>query len=300
VRWLLALFLAGCSGAVSDPANNPAPPVVPALAVTPISATAYPGVPTTFFVSGGTGPYTVVSDNQAVIPNPNVSNGAFTVTPNAVTAQTELTLALRDATSTKSIPVTVEPTAKLTANPAALAFQGNAPGTCASAIAGDVLVYGGVPPYVATQPPGFTVNPSVLTSSPGRLTIFANGVCSAGAQVSIVDAIGSTASVTVSNALSATPAPTVTDIAAAPTTVTLTGCTDTAHIALAGGSGHYFAVSGSSWVYANVDGLNTGIITRAQYPAAQQGTPPASVPVVFSDGSSTVQITVNLPGTPKC
>lgn len=293
------LVLAGCgSGAVSDPATAPSPPP---LTVTPVSATAYPGVPTTFFISGGTGVYSVVSDNQGVVQNPNVSSGTFTVSPNPVAAQTKLTLTVRDASSSKVIPLTVEPivTAKLAASPSTIAFQGNAPGTCASAIAADVLVYGGVPPYIASQPAGFTVNPPVVSTSPGRFTIFANGVCGT-AQVAIVDSVGGSTSVALTNTLSAAPSPTVTDIAVAPTTVTLTSCSDSATVAIVGGSGHYFAVSGSSSVLAYLASPNTGIITRQKFPTGQQQTSPASVPIVFSDGASTALVTVTLPGGLSC
>lgn len=102
-------ILAACSGAV----GGPAPVVDPTrITILPATATLYSGVPTTFVITGGTGSYLVASSNQAVIPVAGgISGGTLTVVPNAVTADTDVTLTVRDTgtTPTASASVTVKP-----------------------------------------------------------------------------------------------------------------------------------------------------------------------------------------------
>ncbi len=94
----LALVLAavtGCgSGAVSAPATTPtATPVT----VLPATATLYAGLPTTFTISGGVAPYFLTSSDQAVIPlSTTTSATSFTVVPNAVAAESPVTITVRD------------------------------------------------------------------------------------------------------------------------------------------------------------------------------------------------------------
>jgi hypothetical protein len=53
----------------------------------------------TFHISGGTGPYTVYSDNTAVIPVPSVNpDGTFKVDPDSVLSGTTVTLTVVDST----------------------------------------------------------------------------------------------------------------------------------------------------------------------------------------------------------
>lgn len=287
---LLALVLVGCgSGAVSDPSTAPQ---APALSVSPPAATAYPKQPTTFIVAGGIAPYTATSSNQAIVPSPTVSNGGFTIIPAAVSAQTIVTLTVHDSAShSQTVQVTVEPLANapLVVRPATIAFQGTAPSTCASSIQADVLIFGGQPPYVISQPPNFLVSPLVLPSS-GRVTVTANGRCSAGEPLAVIDSLGSSATVTLSNTQAAAVAPT--PFSVAPLGVTLNSCQDSASVLLLGGSGHYFAASGNSAVAAGAFGTNFGIIFRNVVAAGTTVATP--VPVVFSDGASSQTVIVTL------
>lgn len=288
---LLGIYLlAGCSGAVSDPASAPPPPGP--IVVTPSSATAYPGLSTTFSVTGGSGGYAITSDNQGVIASLSTFAGGFTLIPTQVSAETKFNLIVQGST-TVMVPVTIEPltTAPLTAAPAALSFQGVLPNSCASNIQADVLVFGGTPPYIASQPASFTVNPTVLTTNPGRLTVTAIG-CATGDTLAIVDSASHSVSVKLTNALSSVPSTPQAAFALSPATVTLASCADVAHVLLVGGSGRYFAASGNDTVYANVDGTNSGIIRRAVFVPARS--PPSAIQVTFSDGATVLPVTVKL------
>lgn len=266
------------------------------ISVSPSSATLYSNLPTTFVVSGGNGAYFVTSSNQGVVPNVPFFGNSFVVVPNTVAADTPVTLSVGDTGT--SIPVAVAlvvkpiTTAPLSAKPGTIAFQGIAPGTCASGIDADVIVSGGNPPYAISQPGVFNVFPLVVTTNPGRFTVRATGQCSAGAQIAVVDTAGGSATVTASNILSTAPAPTPpaqTAFAVSPTTVTLTGCKDVARILIVGGSGSYIVASGNDSVLAGVESNNTGAIRRA--PALQA---PATVLVAFSDGVTVRNVTVTL------
>lgn len=107
---LAGIGIVSCGGGgVSGP-----PPVVDPSRITilPDTATLYSGVPTTFVISGGTGSYIVSSSNQIVLPVVgNVSGNSLTVSPNAVGADTAVTLTVRDTgtTPTATAALTVRP-----------------------------------------------------------------------------------------------------------------------------------------------------------------------------------------------
>jgi hypothetical protein len=104
---LLAAFgLAGCSGSVSAPTS---PPVNSAtITILPATATMYSGLPTTFVLSGGTGFYIVTSSDQAILPIAGgVNGGSVTLVPNPVTADTAITLTVRDTGSAAPVQATV-------------------------------------------------------------------------------------------------------------------------------------------------------------------------------------------------
>jgi hypothetical protein len=112
IAWALPLFvmLASCgSGAVTDTGivNDPTK-----ITVQPgTGSTLYSGQPTTFVITGGTGSYIVSSSNQAVIPLSGSVRGNLTVVPNPVTANTDVTLTVRDTSTTpaQTVVVTVKP-----------------------------------------------------------------------------------------------------------------------------------------------------------------------------------------------
>jgi hypothetical protein len=255
-------------------------------------------MPTTFTLAGGNGTYLASSSDQLVVPNATVSGNALVVVPSAVAAETSVTLTIRDTGTATPITasLTVKPisTAPLSAQPQTLAFQGTAPNTCASGIDADVVVFGGHPPYLISQPAAFQVLPIVVPSNPGRFTIRATGGCSIGSQIAVVDSVGALAIVTATNTLSPVQAPTPPPPVPPPLAVTspqaLTSCSSVSNVTLSGGSGTYFAASGDASVTATVSG-NIGSIRRAR---PSDPTALDSVPVTFSDGKSSVEVRVSL------
>jgi hypothetical protein len=113
-QWAFAItatvLLASCgSGAVSsDSAPN-----VP-LTLSPGTATAYSGVPTTLTVAGGgaRGPYTFSSTNGQVVPVPTTpqQSTSLTITPSTVSASQNVSITVRDqAGQMATTAVTVQP-----------------------------------------------------------------------------------------------------------------------------------------------------------------------------------------------
>lgn len=189
-----------------------------------------------------------------------------------------------------SVVVAPSSSAALNAQPATIVFQGKEAGTCASGISADVIVFGGRPPYLISQPGSFAISPTIITNSGGRFSVTATGQCTSGSQIAVVDAAGATVTVTASNKLSDLPVvPATQPLAVSPTSVTLTSCNDIANVALSGGSGTYVAASGNASVRAFVSG-NVGSIQRASGPGTGQTT------VTFSDGKTAVGVTVTLTG----
>lgn len=216
-------------------------------------------------------------------------------------AQTGL-LRITDVSSgfaqTTGVSIAPSSNAPLNAQPSTIVFQGIAAGTCASGISADVIVFGGRPPYLISQPGSFGVNPTVITNNGGRFTVTAIGQCTSGSQIAIVDANGATVSVTASNKLSdlvvatPTPTPTTTPLVVSPTDTSLATCNDVATVSLTGGAGTYIAASGNGSILAAVSG-NIGSIRRGSNSSAP-GT--STVTVQFSDGKSSVPVIVHLSG----
>ncbi len=102
----LATVLAACGGS-----PGPSPNVVDTTAITvlPASATIYPGGVTTLRITGGTGSYLVASDNQAVVPivTTTAVGRQLTVVANPVSADTTVTLTVRDTSTTPRATVTL-------------------------------------------------------------------------------------------------------------------------------------------------------------------------------------------------
>lgn len=153
-RALLAAFaaivLASCSGSPS-----PSTVVTDPLRITilPATATVYSGLPTTFVLSGGTGSYIVASSNQAVVPiSGSVTSKTFTVVPNPVVAETEVTLTVRDTGTTPSVSATLMVRPGTVANSLTITPTSTQSSTCSPAICsgGDALAtvtisQGGIP-----------------------------------------------------------------------------------------------------------------------------------------------------------
>jgi hypothetical protein len=178
--------------------------------------------------------------------------------------------------------------------PTSVTFVGPNQDQCSIGAASDFYIFGGAPPYTVsnTDPQDFTATPTFVSNSGGNFTVSANGGCVAvpGAPIVTRDSLGRTVTVTVANKLGTRAA--TSPFQVAPTAVTLSDCVSSASVSVVGGTGSYFANSGSSSVTALVSG-NTATIFRTR------PSPPTSGPVsvAISDGISTSTVTVTLVGT---
>jgi hypothetical protein len=175
--------------------------------------------------------------------------------------------------------------------PSTVTFQGTLQNQCAgSGVSATVFVFGGVAPYtVSNTSSGFFVTPNSISSSGGSFSITPNGTCVASTPIIVTDSSGHTATTTVSNIPGTTVAPT---LVVAPSTVTLSSCTGSASVTVAGGTGGpYFQSSGSDALTTSISG-NTVTISRRNPSAATLG--PVSIGV--SDGVTVATVTVNLQG----
>jgi hypothetical protein len=214
------------------------------------------------------------------------------------TSQTAL-LQVTDVSSgfTQRVAVTIAPSsnAPLNAQPNTIVFQGTTAGSCADHLSADVIVFGGRPPYLISQPGSFGVTPTVVSASGGRFTVNANGQCSGGSQIAVVDQNGATVSVTASNKLSdlpvPTPTPTTPPFGVSSSTVSLASCNSIANVTLSGGSGSYFGTSDTTDVLVNV---NTNIGSISMNSPTSGTTVPTPAQVTFSDGQSSTTVTVKL------
>jgi hypothetical protein len=185
----LAAGVASCGGSVSA---NPSPVVTDvAISILPgTGTTMYSGLPTTFVLSGGTGAYIVTSNNQAILPIAGgVTGRSVTLVPNPVTADTTVTLTVRDTGS--ALPVTANVTVRpgTVSNNVTITPSATQPSVCGSSICagGDAEVrvtisQGGIPLAargVSFQvvsgdfriiASGFGVTPEVLAASANTVT----------------------------------------------------------------------------------------------------------------------------------
>ena len=117
------LSLAACGGGGGAPSQVVGGGATP-LTITPAAATAYSGTPTTFLVSGGTRPYTVLTSDQTALPVVGTLNGnTLVVVPGPVGGDTTVTMTVRDAAGQSTAAnVTVKPALLL---PASITITGN-------------------------------------------------------------------------------------------------------------------------------------------------------------------------------
>ena len=195
-----------------------------------------------------------------------------------------------------SVSIAPSSNAPLNAQPNRITFIGPNAQTCASGIPADVIVFGGRPPYLISRPGSFDIDREIVTASGGRFTVRANGQCTPGQPIAIVDASGNTVTVTASNDRAAANV-TGTPLVVAPAVVTLDACQSIANVAVSGGRGpgNYFAAAGSGAIKATVnqDTGNPLVFIQRAVPSPAAATP---ILVGVSDGQSTVTVTVNLAG----
>jgi len=209
------------------------------------------------------------------------------------TALLQITDLSSGSTQRTSIAIAPASNAPLNAQPSTIVFQGVDAGTCATGIQADVIVFGGRPPYLISQPGSFSVSPTVVTSNGGRFTVTATGQCTSGSQIAVVDSNGATVSVTASNKLSDLPAPvTTTPFTVSPSSGTLATCNSVANFTLSGGSGTYFGTSQDSRLDVRING-NVGSV-QAKSPSIWSGSPgSATTAITFSDGKTSAAVAVD-------
>jgi large repetitive protein len=106
----LGILLSSCGGSGVDVATTPPPAA--ALQLLPGTATLFATVPANYVASGGLPPYTLLTSNAAVLPVPTgtLSGSNFSLTPNVVSANTDVTVTLRDSAGiTATAVATVNP-----------------------------------------------------------------------------------------------------------------------------------------------------------------------------------------------
>lgn len=116
-RVLAAFYLAGASILISSCGGGGAesPTVIPptaSLQLLPGTAVLFATVPANYVASGGLPPYTLLTSNAAVLPVPTgtLSGTNFSLTPNVVSANTDVTVTLRDSAGvTATATATVNP-----------------------------------------------------------------------------------------------------------------------------------------------------------------------------------------------
>jgi VCBS repeat-containing protein len=242
----------------------------------------------TFYIFGGTPPYTITSPNSGLVVTRQVvssNGGSFDVRPAGI-CLTDVPILITDASGhTTTVTVSnipgVAPTTPLAVSPTTVNLS-----SCSSVAS--LTAAGGTGNYVASSGSGGVY----VVRTSGSNTFQIGRVQDGNSQTSPVT-VGITDGVTNQNvtvtltgqALGRCPPGPFT---AQPTDVSLTSCTGTAQVILSGGSGVYTASSNSSSVSVTVTG-GTLQIGRNSGPAA----PGAAATVTASDGNSPLGIHVN-------
>ncbi len=224
---------------------------------------------------------------------------------NSQTALLQVTDVATGFVQRTSFAIAPSSNAPLNAQPATLNFKGSTANTCATGLSADVIVFGGRPPYQISQPGSFVVSPTVIPNSGGRFTVTANGQCSPGSAIAVVDAAGSSVTVSAINALSdqiiviTPPVTTNPPFAVFPAVVTLTSCNSIGSVGLSGGSGAYFgSVNDASLTITFPGSGAVASIQRTSDPliAPPSAGPDISIDAVFSDGTASKTVRVSLKG----
>jgi hypothetical protein len=118
------LSLAACGGGGGAPSQTVNGGTPTPLTITPSTATVYSGVPSTFLISGGRQPYTILTSDQTALPVVGTLQGnTLVVVPGAVGNDTTVTMTVRDsAGQSTAANVTVRPALLL---PTSITITGN-------------------------------------------------------------------------------------------------------------------------------------------------------------------------------
>jgi hypothetical protein len=175
--------------------------------------------------------------------------------------------------------------------PDTIVFTGPNNITCATGVRADVSIFGGAPPYtIGNGGTAFSVSQNFVSASGGAFYIVANGTCSGTVLIPIVDSSGRTTNVTVSNVRGENAIP---DLVLSPSSVTLSDCSSTASVTVAGGIPNAFTVGSVSGAIIASPNPSARIITIQRSPNVVASTP---LLVGVSSGDKVATITVNLTG----
>jgi hypothetical protein len=175
--------------------------------------------------------------------------------------------------------------------PASIKFTGPNTDECANGASADFFVFGGTPPYrVSNTSSAFSVSRDFLSFSGDSFTVTARGACvgDPGLPIVVTDLRGRTVTALISNVLGTRVVP---PLVVAPASVSLSSCDALANVTAAGGTGSYFATSGSGSLNVMQVSGNKFSISRSNGPAT---TTPLNVGI--GDSRSVVNVTVNLTG----
>ena len=280
------ILLASCGGGVSG-APAPYPGAGTPLAITPATADVLPGVPTTFTITGGAGGYTAFTSNASALPITSVTATTFTVTPNAVTADTTIDITVRDVANASA---TAKVTVKFTGTPLTVT-----PSTAelTPGVATTFTITGGRAGYSAFSSNSGALPIITANITGSTFTVIPNAVTAdTSVDITVRDATNAavTAKVTIKFVPGAqlTISPSVADlIPGIPTTFTITG-----------GRAGYTAFSSNSGVLpivtANVSGTSFTVTANA----VNVDTPVDITVRDASNASVTAKVTVKFTGSP--
>jgi hypothetical protein len=267
------------------------------VSVTGVS-TAADAVP--FVITGGTGPYTMLSSNAAVIPSVAVAGSTFTINPNVVGENTAVTITVIDTVTglTDTAVVTVTPaTSTMALNPSTISVS---PGT------NNMIfnIIGGVSSFTV-----YSSNTSVVTLDGATIggpntvagnSFTADAVGAGTSTITVVDSDGNTKTATVTVTASGGAG----TILVLPGSVTVIGAApaDTVTFTVSGGTPPYVVTSTDPSSACNsitsadndcVDATDTGIWSVL----LSGGTFPVTVPVNAATGNITLNIFDSLGNT---
>jgi len=322
------LALAACGGGNGAP-NNPYNPTpgTPALQLAPPALTAYSGVPVTITITSGVSPFTAFTNNAAALPvTQNVAGNTIVLLPNNVSADTVVTLTVKDSagqTTTAAVTVKASPLFNsFTFTPSGAdcganlcSGQSGSATVAATAPGGAPLVNRPIRFDVVFGPIGIgTSNPAtplvqtltVVTDATGKATAVIRALANATTQPAQIRATDVTsgqeqiANFTVQNSTTGTGSP----LTVVPATATITGATSVAcstgfviDYYIYGGNPPYTVSStfpGSVTLVNSTVGSSGGF-----FEAITNGScvDPLTFTIVDSAGKQTTATLINKPGT---